>query len=196
MRSTTPQGEGSSNGIRPSIGWARGLWQYIGTVPLNGLTYVAELISKEHLRPSLLDRLTGEEQVMSFRKLRQSVLRDLEWLLNAGNLESSQDLSDYPEVRSSVLNFGVPELTGKSASGTDGTALERALRQAICNFEPRILPDSLKIRVAVSDEELNRNAIVIEIEGELWMQPMPERLYLKTILDVELGKWEVKEMQG
>jgi type VI secretion system protein ImpF len=157
---------------------------------------VAELIWKEHLRPSLLDRLTGEEQVMSFRKLRQSVLRDLEWLLNAGNLESSQDLSDYPEVRSSVLNFGVPELTGKSASGTDGTALERALRQAICNFEPRILPDSLKIRVAVSDEELNRNAIVIEIEGELWMQPMPERLYLKTILDVELGKWEVKEMQG
>ena len=157
---------------------------------------MAELTSKEQLRPSLLDRLTGEERVMSFRKLKQSVLRDLEWLLNTGNLESSQDLSDYPEVRNSVLNFGVPELTGKSVSGTDSTALERALKQAIINFEPRILPESLKIRVAVSDEELNRNAIVIEIEGELWMQPMPERLYLKTILDVELGKCEVKEVQG
>ncbi|MEJ2426173.1 MAG: type VI secretion system baseplate subunit TssE, partial [Candidatus Thiodiazotropha sp.] len=46
----------------------------------------------QHLHPSLLDRLTDDEpekskesqdkRVMSMRRVRQSVLRDLSWLLN------------------------------------------------------------------------------------------------------------------
>jgi type VI secretion system protein ImpF len=91
---------------------------------------MAELFQKERLQPSLLDRLADDEpykkaesreqRVLSFQKLKQSVLRDLQWLLNAGCLETVQDLSDYPQVKQSVLNFGIPDLTpGTYAAATD-----------------------------------------------------------------------------
>jgi len=160
---------------------------------------MAELFPKERLQPSLLDRLADDEpekkvesrdkRILSFTKLKQSVMRDLEWLLNAGCLETTQDLSNYPQVKKSVLNYGLQDLSGTTASNVDSTTLERMLRQAIVNFEPRILADSLRVRVANRDKH---NTIIFEIEGELWSQPTPERLYLKTILDLELGSVEVK----
>jgi type VI secretion system protein ImpF len=161
---------------------------------------MAELLPKERLQPSLLDRLSDDEpykkvesrdqRVLSFQRLKRSVVRDLEWLLNAGCLESTLDLTDYPEVKRSVLNYGVPDLTGTTASNVDAATLERMLRHRILTFEPRLLSRSLKVRVTNKDEH---NTVIIEIEGELWSQPTPERLYLKTILDLELGDFEVKE---
>jgi type VI secretion system protein ImpF len=160
---------------------------------------MAELFPKERLQPSLLDRLTDnepykkvesrEQRVLSFQKLKRSVIRDLEWLLNAGCLESTRELEDYPHVKQSVLNYGIPDLTGTAASNIDAATLEHMLRQRIRIFEPRILPKSLKVRVTNIEAH---NTIIIEIEGELWSQPMPERLYLKTILDLELGDFRVK----
>jgi type VI secretion system protein ImpF len=162
---------------------------------------MAELTPKELLQPSLLERLTDnrrdreldtiEERVMSFRRYRESVVRDLEWLLNTSSLEPSEDLNDFPEARRSVINYGMPDLAGVWAVGKDGEALERKLRQVILDFEPRILPDSLKIRVAIKDEEMSANTMTFEIEGELWWQPLPERFFIKTTLDLDLGKFVV-----
>lgn len=160
---------------------------------------MAELTPKERLQPSLLDRLADDEpthtvesreqRVLSLTRLRQSVNRDLGWLLNTGCLETIQDLDDYPHVRQSVLNFGIPDLTGTTLSNADPSTLERYLRQAILAFEPRILKRSLKIR-AKSGSDHNR--IIFEIEGQLWAQPLPEHLYLRTILDLELGKVDIE----
>ena len=110
---------------------------------------MAELFQKERLQPSLLDRLADDEpykkvesrekRVLSFQKLKQSVIRDLQWLLNAGCLESTENLDSYPDVKQSVLNFGIPDLTGTTASNVDSTTLERMLRKRILDFEPRIL---------------------------------------------------------
>lgn len=164
---------------------------------------MAELIPKERLQPSLLDRLTDaepekqqeprEKRVLSPRQLRKSVIRDLEWLLNASDLASVQDLSGCPEVIDSVINYGLPDLAGKNVSGLDAGALERMLRRAILRFEPRILRDSLRIRVVADEALMSHNAIQFDIEGELWGQPMPQQLYLKTEVDLEGGAFEVAE---
>ena len=164
---------------------------------------MAELIPKERLQPSLLDRLTDDEpgkqqesrekRVLSPRQLRKSVIRDLEWLLNSTDLASVQDLSAYPYAFDSVINYGIPELAGKNVSGFEVGTLERILRRAIRRFEPRILPGSLKIRVVVDESLMSHNAIQFDIEGELWGQPMPQQLYLKTEVDLEMGGFEVTE---
>jgi type VI secretion system protein ImpF len=166
---------------------------------------MADLTPKEHLQPSLLDRLTDlnptsktdtlEERVMSLRRLRESVIRDLEWLLNTSCLETSGELSSYPEVRKSVLNYGIPEISGTSASGKDSASIERDIRQAIQDFEPRILPETLKVGVAIDAAETSGNTITFEIQGELWWQPLPERFYLKATLDLELGKFK-RDLKG
>ena len=167
---------------------------------------MAELTTKEKLQPSLLDRLTDDDpkhkqesrdrRVLSMRRLRQCVLRDLEWLLNTGNLEATEDLDDYPLVAGSVLNYGMPELAGCFASNLDLVEMERAVRQAILDFEPRILRNTVKVRAILSEDQLNNNALAFEIEGELWAQPIPEKLFLKTEIDLETGAVSVTEEPG
>lgn len=167
---------------------------------------MAQLTPKERLQPSLLDRLRDDEpekqkesrerRVLSPRQLRKSVIRDLEWLLNAGDLACVQDLTGYPDVIESVVNFGLPDLAGKNVSGLEVATLERTLRQAILRFEPRILPHSLKVRAIVEEARMSHNAILFDIEGELWGQPMPQQLYLKTEVDLENGSFQVAERTG
>lgn len=163
---------------------------------------MAELTQKERLQPSLLDRLTDDEpsnqsdsrdqRILSFQRLKKFVMRDLMWLLNACSLESTEDLSKYPEMQKSVVNFGIPGLIGKKASGMDITTMETNLRDAIMNFEPRILPNTLKIHAATDEDQMGANTLSFEVEGELWAQPVPERLYFKTIFDIELGSVDLK----
>jgi type VI secretion system protein ImpF len=166
---------------------------------------VAELVPSERLQPSLLDRLTDEEpdkvresgdkRVLSSQRLRESVRRDLAWLLNTTNLGSVQDLSEYPEVERSTLNFGIPDLTGKTASSVDAVALVRLIRRAILEFEPRLLRSSVKVQVLTSDSH-NVNALSFGIEADLWAQPLPLRLYLRTELNLEDGEARVLEVAG
>ncbi len=167
---------------------------------------MAELTQQEHLQPSLLDRLTDEEpdkhqesrerRVLSMRKLRESVLRDLEWLLNSGNLQSALDLGPYPQVASSVLNYGIPDLAGGGATSIEPGALERLIRQAIWDFEPRILRDTVKVRAVVTSDRKTNRMLAFEIEGELWAQPVPLQLFLRTEVDLESGSVSVTGRSG
>jgi len=165
-----------------------------------------ELTSKERLQPSLLDRLTDEERdtrqeardkrVLSLQKFRVAVLRDISWLFNSINLSAVEDLEAYPLVSHSVLNYGLPDISGRVVSNIDPLMVERILRQALWDYEPRILRNSVRIRHAPDPRSQSHNALMFEIEGELWAQPTPLRLYLRTELDLEEGKVTISERAG
>lgn len=165
---------------------------------------MAELSQKERLQPSLLDRLTDddpaakqeprEKRVLNIQRLRESVVRDLGWLLNTAHLEASVPLDGYPFVARSTLNYGLPDITGRTASSVDVGDLEKMIRQCIRDFEPRILPESIKVKVQVDGGKMGPNALTFLIEGELWAQPVPVRLYLKTDLDLETGSMTVNHV--
>jgi type VI secretion system protein ImpF len=167
---------------------------------------VAELSLQERLQPSLLDRLTDNEpdskvesraqRVLSLNRLKRSVLRDLAWLLNSGNLAITEDLDPYPQVQDSVLNYGISDLAGKTASAMDVKALEREIRQAVLDFEPRILAKTLKVRVSMNKEKMSHKTMSFLIEGQLWAQPLPVDLYLSTDIDLETGSAMVNETTG
>lgn len=167
---------------------------------------MAELTSKERLQPSLLDRLTDDEpdqlqesrdkRVLSPNKLRESVRRDLSYLFNAVNFACVEDLEDLPYVQRSGLNFGLPDLAGRTVSTIDTAVLERLLRRAIWDFEPRLNANSVKVRLVANQEQMNHNAMCFEIDAELWAQPLPLRLYLRTELDLENGEVQVSEVSG
>ncbi|MAI32782.1 MAG: type VI secretion system baseplate subunit TssE [Rhodopirellula sp.] len=158
---------------------------------------------KEKLFPSLLDRLTDdspmqqkesrEKRVFSVAKLREAVLRDLAWLLNTCHLQVVENLSGFPFVQTSVVNYGIPDMTGKTLSGLDVFDLEQALKRSIIQFEPRILADTLEVRGLLDDDASVHNCLAFEIEGELWARPIPERLFLRTELDLETGSVTLKE---
>jgi type VI secretion system protein ImpF len=165
---------------------------------------MAELAPRERLQPSLLDRLTDDEpdqevesrerRVLSVRGLREGVLRDLAWLLNTTNLLSVSDVSPLPHVANSVLNYGMPDMSGASLASMSAADLERAIRQAIWDFEPRLIRSSVFVKVAPQQDSISK--IMFEIQADMWAQPYPERLFLKSELDLDLAQISLTEFSG
>ena len=159
---------------------------------------------EEQLQPALLDRLTDEEpdkkleprqqRVISKRRMREAVLRDLAWLFNTTRLDPDMDPVTLPYARRSVLNFGLPALSGQTASSLEVTDLERAIREAILDFEPRILPASLHVRALETGAFDHHNVIGVEISGQLWSQPVPIELLVRTEIDLETGQVQVADL--
>lgn len=156
-----------------------------------------ELSQQERLQLSLLDRLTDDEplqktesrekRVISLSRLRQLVQRDMTWLLNTTSASSNIDLNDFPEVASSTLNFGIKDLMGYSGAMFNPKQIERELVKCIKNYEPRIISSSVRVKIKINEKEMNSNNVVFEIMGDLWAQPVPLQLFLKTEIDLEEG---------
>lgn len=175
-----------------------------------------ELTPQDRLQPALLDRLTDEQpdktqetrerRVMSKAQLKHAVLRDLAWLFNSTRLERARtpidsrlpagdDLTAAPEANRSVINFGLPPLSGRAAVSMDITELERAIRQAIIDFEPRILPETLEVVALASESALDHHNVVgVQIRGQLWAQPVPIEMLVRTEIDLETGRVEIADL--
>ncbi|MES2717016.1 MAG: type VI secretion system baseplate subunit TssE [Pseudomonadota bacterium] len=159
----------------------------------------------DRLQPALLDRLRDdapelltegpEHRMLNRHRLREAVLRDLSWLFNATRLSVGASLDACPQARHSVLNYGLPPLSGRTASSVDAVSLEAEVRQAIVDHEPRILAHTLKVEALVSDDQLSQhNQISFRISGQLWAQPVPLELLLHTDIDLETGRVDVREL--
>lgn len=155
----------------------------------------------DKLQPCLLDRLTDDEpgkreesrnqRIISIQRYRAGVLRDLEWLFNSiGHFPDERagevTFADYEEAYRSVINFGIRQLYGRLAP--DIEEIEKQLSDALIVFEPRIDRRTLSVKVAIE-----RNVLSIELTGELWVNPLPEKLFIKTELDLESSQCSVRE---
>ena len=169
---------------------------------------MAELASRERLQPALLDRLTDDEpdnrqpepreaRVINKNRFRQAVLRDMAWLLNATRMATREELGGFEHVEGSVLNYGLPALSGETASTVDVIDLETRVRNAVQLYEPRILPKTLQVRALFSENEMHQhNVVSIEIRGSLWAHPIPLEMLLRTDLDLETGEVRIHDIDG
>lgn len=163
------------------------------------------LSAQERLQPALLDRLIDDEperqvearesRLITVRKLREAVLRDLAWLFNASaHFGQEIDRSLYPHAHDSTLTFGLPPLAGNMASSIDGATLEASIRDAVIRFEPRLVPGTLRVKAMLAGKSLDHhNQIQVEIRGSLWSVPVPIEMLLHTEVDLESGQVEVRE---
>ena len=165
---------------------------------------MAELRLQDLLQPALLDRLSDDEpekhtesreqRVISVAKLRKSVLRDLTWLLNSICLAATEDLTEYPDAERSVINYGLHGFAGSTIGQLGIADTEKAIQEAIIRFEPRLIANTVKVRlVEESLREDSHNTVGLEIEADLWCQPLPTHMFLKTDLDLEIGAARVTE---
>lgn len=161
----------------------------------------------DNLLPTLLDRLTDHapqrdkdmisEVVISRKQLRQIILRDLSWLLNATNADSDPSLEYFSQARRSALNYGLPAFSGKRASDVKLSDLEEEIRQAIALFEPRVMETTLSVRGIISSgNEAAHNMVVFEIRGQIWAHPYPIEMLLKSSIDLETGSVSLLDQLG
>lgn len=123
--------------------------------------------------------------------LRTTVRRELAWLLNTTNLDAVEDLSAYPQVRTSVLNYGVPDLTGKSMSTWAIRERANQIREAVKTFEPRIEPTTLDVEVRATDER--ENAVTFVIRGDISSAVKAVPVQFVTDVEVDTGAATVRD---
>ncbi len=137
----------------------------------------------------------------SFRAMcfREAVRRDIEALFNVQRFESSllltdaeaelvgenpPSLEDFPQVRRSVVNYGVPPFSGRSSRDFDREELAKEITQVLAAFEPRLKEGATKVTVSLGDKSIG---LRIDIDALLLTTPAPERLRIRTILDLDNG---------
>ena len=104
-----------------------------------------------------------------FETLRQHIEVELESLLNATCLEaallgaeldglpadvvkrSDYPFEPYPRVQRSIINYGMPAVIGRNVYSLPASLIEERLRRAITDFEPRIRPETMQVKVTAEE---------------------------------------------
>jgi type VI secretion system protein ImpF len=143
-------------------------------------------------RNILNESLEGtDRRLLSMRRLREYVCRDLAALLNAISLDATDDLTRYPHVSESVVNYGMPSLAGRAAVSIDQPKIAATIEAVIRRFEPRLR----KVRVTpeLAGDKADGHALSFKIDAELWGQPAAQHLVLRTRIDTESGNVSVAD---
>jgi len=154
------------------------------------------------LLPSLLDRLlddhpeesreTAWREVQVVRVLKASLCRDLQNLLNAHRLLTVIP-EVYSELKTSLLNYGLPDLQSMEVrEDHDLGLLCRLIEESIQAFEPRL--QGVRVRPVIDAEgkkPIDRR-VRFEIEAVLVVEPLREPVLFSSSLDVASGEFAVE----
>jgi type VI secretion system protein ImpF len=147
----------------------------------------------------ILDRLLDYEPEIShepvasrsksLRQLKQSVMRDLEWLLNTRQKVDGIP-SDLTEVNRSVVAYGLPDFTTiNHKNPADQNRIRRTIESAIAFFEPRLEDVIVTIESSSETQRLMR----FRIDARLKVDPAPEPVTFDTTLQLTSGQYSLKE---
>lgn len=158
----------------------------------------------ERLQPSLLDRLTDDDpsekkehrdsRVIDMKRLREIIQRDLAWLLNTSDNHGMIDPERYPYTAGSVLNYGIREVAGEYSSVERAELIRKSILKAIQDFEPRIHPGSVDVDLRVGTDQ-RQTIVTYDIRADMWAQPMPLELYLRSEVDVTTGQLDLQRVR-
>ena len=148
---------------------------------------------------SVLDRLLDDEPkkreevqptaTQTVRQLKDALRRDLEWLLNTRSYpeEIGEELE---ETGSSVFTYGLPDFSSYSTGSLETRArLERALKQALERFEPRLF--NVTVTTVEGQQTVDRRIMRFLIAGWLRMDPAPQQVSFDTRLELARGEYRV-----
>jgi type VI secretion system protein ImpF len=149
--------------------------------------------SDTRLRPSLLDRLIlplawdrGDRgRTIGVTELRDSLQRDLGWLLNTYCPLAGGELDGLPEAQSSNLAYGLSDFSSVSWSDeVQLKAIAREIEEAIRRFEPRLRASSVRVLpIAADKEKIPRELPHFRIEAVLDVDPVTEPVAFDADVD-------------
>ena len=160
---------------------------------------MAEIRTDLLLLPSVLDRLIDNDPQVHLeasasrnqllRDLKQAVRRDLENLLNT-RIRCIAWPAELPELRQSMVNYGIPDLTGTPlASSREREEFRRTIQSVILLYEPRL--KKLKVTLGDQADAIDRT-IRFRLEAILQAEPAPEPVAFDSTLRLTTGSFEVK----
>jgi predicted component of type VI protein secretion system len=151
-----------------------------------------------------------------FDRLRRHVETELVCLLNASCLESALlaaeldgqafvdtpresrrrqlPFHEWPEIRTSIVNYGLPAIIGASAYALTAAEVEQRMREAILAYEPRIRGDTLRVEILSQKNGRLDTEVPLQfvVEGEIRGAEDSVGIVINTIWDPERLRSEAK----
>lgn len=145
--------------------------------------------------PTLFDKLFFADegagrQVRRFtiEELKQAVARDIESLLNTRMVFSEDRLVAFPQIRRSVLTYGMDDFSGRSlASHYDRLFICTSLENAIARHEPRLR----NVKVALEVDVRATAVLFFAISAVLDVGPVHEPVTFDATLQPTTLQYEV-----
>ena len=164
---------------------------------------MSDKMISDRLQPSLLDRLTDNEpsekterrddRIIDLRELRKILQRDLVWLLNTSDSSATIDTERYPLTAKSVLNYGMKDVAGDYSTVERAEIIRKSMIHAIQAHEPRIHPGSIDVQLRLG-QDTKQSIVNYDIRADMWAQPLPMELYLRSQVDVTTGELDLQRM--
>ncbi|MFO0947123.1 MAG: type VI secretion system baseplate subunit TssE [Planctomycetota bacterium] len=148
---------------------------------------MSRLGARPGLLPSMLDRLIDTDvnraaprSGYTIQQILHAVRRDLEDLLNSRQPVDPR-IEEHAELADSIFNYGLPDITRKSASTPEQRAeICEVVASVIARFEPRLK----NIRVtALEPKEGDVQTVRFEIRARLNVDPNPDVTF-GTVLEL------------
>ena len=155
--------------------------------------------SNQLIVPSILDRLIDENpgvskespksRVVAMREFRRAVGRDLEALLNTRRTILDW-IDDLAEIEMSLVDYGMPDLSGMDLVSGDGReAFRELVENRIRRMEPRF--KSVDVLLLANADPQDRR-MRFRIDAWLKVEPAPERVDFDSQLEPISRTFEVK----
>ena len=153
----------------------------------------------EPLMPSVFDRLIDDEpfnshetprsQTQTMREIRESVMRDLENLLNT-RWRCQSWPPQLKDLGTSLVNYGIPDFSSVDLSNDlDRNSLREAIEFAIRTYETRFVSVSVEIP---KERTLEDRSLHFTIRAELHATPAPEPIVFDSTLEPSDHLFHVK----
>lgn len=138
-------------------------------------------------RPSLLERLCDSHpddqlslpQDVSLKDIRDSVIRDLNDLVNTRRLVERELPAHYPELRNSILTYGLARRSLLGTSNFDAERIRIELERAIERCEPRLKEVHVEL---LGGPRIEPALLRFQIKAILCVPPTPQEIALAAEL--------------
>ena len=98
-------------------------------------------------------------------------------------------MSDAPEVRKSIINYGFPSLARRTIDENETSGIAREIETALRDFEPRLLAGSIKAR---RDDTVSPDELRVRFLVSAALKTQPIEVPVQFVAEVELDSGKIK----
>jgi type VI secretion system protein ImpF len=114
--------------------------------------------------------------------LRREVARDLEALVNAVALGSTEDLTGFEAVQASVLNYGLPDIVHRSIEEASVEHIRGEIVAALLAHEPRLVAGTVAV---ARDQRVDKVELKVRFVVRAELMCHPVNVPVEFVADVE-----------
>ncbi|WP_280539600.1 type VI secretion system baseplate subunit TssE [Chromohalobacter sp. 11-W] len=151
--------------------------------------------------PTLLDRLLDDEPQhssevqpghrCSLGDYKQSVVRDLELLVNTRRELVAEELDGWPTLQGTLLDYGLPDFISRGVRSTeDRRLIQRQLERTIEQGDKRFN----SVHVQLLNQDSHDRILQFRIEAVLSLSEASQRVAFDAVLQVNTRQYKVQNL--